>query len=138
MIYELLAFGTDSRWDDVRYREYTSSKRRAERFAKIERIQFTDNGHGVVFVVNEHRGKRGREIRTVSDHVFREEARIRKEEKWPPELAAVVHAARMVSGGPFRGEFRRSGIVSSEDGPAIAVRHESIENLRKALEAAVS
>lgn len=60
MIWELIGYGTDSRYsDDVRHREYTSSRKKAELFARIPRIQFTDSGHGVVFVARPHKGRRG-------------------------------------------------------------------------------
>lgn len=52
MIWELVAFNTE-RSDDIRYFDYTKSKRKAEAFAKIPKIQFTDSGHGVVFVARE-------------------------------------------------------------------------------------
>lgn len=45
-------------WSDVRYREYTSSKDRAERFKLVPKIKFTDSGHGVVPSVREHKGRR--------------------------------------------------------------------------------
>ena len=46
----LEGFGTDSRYgDDVRYRAYTTSAKKAEAFNRIPRIQFTDSGHGIVF-----------------------------------------------------------------------------------------
>lgn len=46
----LEAYGTDSRYgDDVRYRAYTTSEKKAEAFKRIPRIQFSDSGHGVVF-----------------------------------------------------------------------------------------
>ena len=50
MTYELVAYNTDCRYQqDIRYREYTNSKKRAEQFNKIPKIQFTDSGHGIVF-----------------------------------------------------------------------------------------
>jgi hypothetical protein len=49
-VYELVAFSTE-RYDDVRYRYYTSSKKMAEAFDKVPKIQFTDSGHGIVFNV---------------------------------------------------------------------------------------
>ena len=59
MVWELIGYGTDSRYlDDVRHREYTSSRKRAEMFKRIPRIQFTDSGHGIVFHAVEHRGRR--------------------------------------------------------------------------------
>ena len=59
MVWELVGYGTDSRYgDDVRHREYTQSQKKAELFARIPRIQFTDSRHGIVFVAVPHRGKR--------------------------------------------------------------------------------
>ena len=50
----LEAYGTDYRYrDDVRYRAYTTSRKKAEAFARIPRIQFTDSGHGIVFTATE-------------------------------------------------------------------------------------
>lgn len=50
----LEAYGTDSRYvDDVRYRSYTTSQRKAEAFARIPKIQFSDSGHGIVFHATE-------------------------------------------------------------------------------------
>lgn len=50
----LEGFNTDRRYsDDVRYRAYTSSKRKAEAFGQIPKIQFTDSGHGIVFSATE-------------------------------------------------------------------------------------
>lgn len=56
-------------WQDVRYREYTTSVRKAERFKSVPRIQFTDSGHGIVPVVNEHHGRRAPTIGYLFDHV---------------------------------------------------------------------
>lgn len=76
MVYELVAFNTDSRYpNDVRYREYTSSKKRAESFNKIPKIQFSDSGHGIVFSAGEHKGKRKPRIHTLSSYVFEKEGR---------------------------------------------------------------
>jgi len=50
----LEGYGTDSRYgDDVRYRAYTTSQKKAEAFNRIPRIQFSDSGHGVVFAATE-------------------------------------------------------------------------------------
>ncbi len=71
MVYELEAYNTDSRYQsDVRYREYTSSKRRAEAFNQIPKIQFSDSGHGIVFSAREHKGKRKPRISMLSTYVF--------------------------------------------------------------------
>lgn len=69
-VWVLEAYGTDSRYgDDVRYRAYTTSAKRAEEFAKIPRIQFTDSGHGIVFVARPHSGKRLPVRRALSDYI---------------------------------------------------------------------
>lgn len=50
----LEAYGTDSRYpDDVRHRSYTTSRRKAEAFGRLPKIQFTDSGHGIVFHAEE-------------------------------------------------------------------------------------
>jgi hypothetical protein len=42
------------RWEDVRYRAYTSSRKKADEFmAKVTKIGFTDSGHGLVPTVSE-------------------------------------------------------------------------------------
>jgi hypothetical protein len=69
MVYELLAYNTDCRFNDIRYRDYTTSKKKAEKFAQIPEIQFTDSGHGIVFVAREHKGRRKPIIKTVSGWV---------------------------------------------------------------------
>lgn len=54
-------------WDDVRYRAYTGSVSKADRFRSVPRINFTDSGHGIVPVVSE--GRQGRLISVLADHV---------------------------------------------------------------------
>ena len=54
MIWELEGFNTDQRYDDIRYREYTASERKANLFRLIPKIQFTDSGHGIVFSSRPH------------------------------------------------------------------------------------
>lgn len=56
-IYKLEMRNTE-RWDDVRYRDYTSSEARKKRFEKVPKIQFTDSGHGMVPSVTEVRSRR--------------------------------------------------------------------------------
>jgi hypothetical protein len=51
-------------WDDVRYREYTTSDKRAEIFKTFPKIQFTDSGHGIVPSVTVHSG--GRRLPTLT------------------------------------------------------------------------
>ena len=70
MIYELVAYNTDCRYaSDIRYRAYTSSKKKSEAFDRIPKIQFTDSGHGVVFCSYEHKGHRKPCISILSDYV---------------------------------------------------------------------
>ena len=68
----LEAYGTDSRYhDDVRHRSYTRSQKKAEAFARIPRIQFTDSGHGIVFHAEElpPRTRRLPERRGLADYI---------------------------------------------------------------------
>jgi len=70
MIYELIAYNTDCRYSqDIRYRIYTSSKKKVEAFNKIPKIQFTDSGHGIVFHASEHKGIRKSRITILRDYV---------------------------------------------------------------------
>jgi hypothetical protein len=70
MIWELEAYNTDSRYShDVRYRIYTSSRKKAEAFNKIPKIQFTDSGHGICFYARKHQGRRKPNIYALSDYV---------------------------------------------------------------------
>ncbi len=57
-------------WDDCRFREYTTSRFKAEVFqAKVKKIQFTDSGHGLVPTVREVKSRRDPVISTLRDHV---------------------------------------------------------------------
>lgn len=56
MVWELEGYDTEMR--EVRCREYTTSRRTAELWAQIPRIQFTDSGHGIVFDARPHKGRR--------------------------------------------------------------------------------
>lgn len=70
MIWELIAYNTDSRYpDDKRYRDYTPSKKKAEAFNKIPKIQFSDSEHGIVFSARPHKGTRKPRITILSDYV---------------------------------------------------------------------
>ena len=70
MVYILEAYNTDCRYSyDVRFRTYTTSKRKMEAFNKIPKIQFTDSGHGIVFHAREHTGKRRPNINILQDYV---------------------------------------------------------------------
>lgn len=79
MIWELKGYNTDSRYDDVRYRKYTSSKKEAELFNQVPKIQFTDSGHGIVFVSREHKGRKETQIYTCYQHVDKHMALLRKQ-----------------------------------------------------------
>ena len=69
-VYVLEAYNTDSRYpDDVRWREYTTSRKRAELFNKIPKIQFSDSGHGIVFWAREHKGKHKERRTELSNYV---------------------------------------------------------------------
>ena len=68
MIYELIAFNTES-YLGIRYREYTASKKKADLFNKIPKIQFTDSGHGIVFMASEFSGKKKPKIHELSHYV---------------------------------------------------------------------
>lgn len=70
MIYELIAVNTES-YTDIRYRDYTTSKKKADLFEKIPKIQFTDSGHGIVFMANELVGKKRKKIYELRDYVMR-------------------------------------------------------------------
>lgn len=71
-VWLLEAYATDSRYGaDVRYRAYTTSRKKAEAFARIPRIQFSDSGHGIVFHATEwpRRAKRLELRYGLSDYV---------------------------------------------------------------------
>lgn len=55
-VWMLEAYDTDGR--NARCREYTTSRTKAEAWARIPRIDFTDSGHGIVFNVWAHQGRR--------------------------------------------------------------------------------
>lgn len=56
-------------WQDVRYREYTTSGKKADLFKQVPKIRFTDTAHHIIPVVKEHRGKREPHNRILADHV---------------------------------------------------------------------
>ncbi len=70
MIFVLEAYNTDSRYpSDIRYRDYTTSKRRAEAFEQIPKIQFSDSGHGICFSAQPHQGPRLPKRRELDSYV---------------------------------------------------------------------
>jgi len=66
----VLEMRSTANWDDVRYREYTTSARKADLFKAVPKIAFTDSGHHIIPVVKEHRGKRLPINRMLADHVI--------------------------------------------------------------------
>jgi hypothetical protein len=56
-------------WGDVRYREYTTSARKADLFKQVPKIRFTDSGHHIIPFVKETAGKRQPVIRHLREHV---------------------------------------------------------------------
>jgi hypothetical protein len=69
MLYELEATCTET--GEVRYRTYTRSKKLADLFAKIPKLQYSDSGHGVVFSSVEVRRRRKPDLVYLTDHVRR-------------------------------------------------------------------
>jgi argonaute-like protein implicated in RNA metabolism and viral defense len=57
-------------WQDVRYREYTTSSKKADLFKQVPKIKFTDSGHGIIPVVKEHSGRREPRNMMLQDHVL--------------------------------------------------------------------
>lgn len=64
-----LEMRSTANWQDVRYREYTTSAKKAELFKQVPKVQFTDSGHGIVPHVKEHRGRREPRNMILQDHV---------------------------------------------------------------------
>lgn len=64
-----LELRSTAEWQDVRYREYTTSSRKAAAFKDVEKIKFTDSGHHIIPVVSEHLGPRPPVITTLAAHV---------------------------------------------------------------------
>lgn len=78
MVWQLVGYSTEERGErGIRHREYTTSARTADLFARIPRIDFTDSGHGICFVAEPHNGKRW-PVRRM-EYVAQQMARLRKE-----------------------------------------------------------
>lgn len=70
-LWMLVAYNTENS-ADVRFRVYTRSWFRMSVFEKIPKIQFSDSGHGVVFVAREVPDRTYPEIKGINscrDHV---------------------------------------------------------------------
>lgn len=65
----MLEMRSTEEWGDVRYRDYTTSKKKADAFREIPKCQFTDSGHGVVSVVKEMKSRKLPVIRVMADYV---------------------------------------------------------------------
>lgn len=115
MTYLLIGYNTDARYpNDIRWREYTRSKRVADQFAKIPKIQFTDSGHGIVFVAREHKGGKLPVIRGVTDWVFSKR----------PRVAAVEDQEKLI-------EKQRA--IYKKAGEAVEVLGVKLEKLKASL-----
>ena len=69
-LYELIGFSTESiGFDDVRFRDYTTSTKKAEKFSKIPKIQFSDSNHGIVFSAIPCRKRTKPKINMLRDYV---------------------------------------------------------------------
>ncbi len=64
-----LEMRSTAKWEDCRYREYTTSAKKAELFKTVPKVQFTDSGHGIVPHVHEHSGRRFPRNMMLADHV---------------------------------------------------------------------
>lgn len=67
MTVHCLELRSTENWQDVRYRAYTTSARKAEAFRSIPKIKFTDSAHGIVPTVSE--GRQGAVITILASHV---------------------------------------------------------------------
>lgn len=100
MLYELKGYGTDSRYyPDIRYREYTTSRKRAEMFSKIPKIPFSDSGHGIVFCSNLHIGNRKPVVSALRDYVFKEMHKIMESEKKDKKSNKVFVKVKIIGEG---------------------------------------
>ena len=126
-VYLLEAYNTDSRYpDDVRYREYTTSKRRAEAFAKIPKIQFTDSGHGIAFSAREHKGARKPTRTELSSYVMSNMVKAIKPKK---ETKSKVVMIRM-----SEGMYKRASKKATSKGMNLQeyIRHLVVKDLESA------
>lgn len=95
MNYELIAHTIADPVHGIRYRDYTTSLRRAQVFAMIPRIESAP-GHGVVFryvKMNKRGMRKSSVVHTLQEHVLREMERIEGE----------LRAARKIRTGNWAG-----------------------------------
>jgi len=89
-----LEMRSTANWDDIRYREYTTSKRKAELFKDVPKIRFTDSGHHIIPVVKEHRGPKQPRNMLLQDHVVDAIVALNKAApKKQPQLQPLLEAA---------------------------------------------
>jgi hypothetical protein len=65
----VLEMRSTANWGDVRYREYTTSKKKADLFRLVPKVRFTDTAHGIIPYVKEHRGRREPRNMMLQEHV---------------------------------------------------------------------
>lgn len=107
-VWKLEGYNTDSRHNDVRYRAYTTSQKKAELFKKIPKIRFTDSGHGIVFSAFEAKGPRLPTISTLADYVSEEMAKLAPKPVPKQSRAALLEElSRLKAETPDNGD--RSG-----------------------------
>jgi len=97
MIYELLGYSTEERGEAaVRHREYTKSKTKADLFASLKRIQFSDSGHGIVFTAGPLSGSRKavRRMESVDRRLAELRAQAKQEHDGKARNGRVEAAAR--------------------------------------------
>lgn len=88
-IYALEMRSTEN-WNDVRYREYTTSERKAIRFKQlVPRIGFTDSGHGIVPTVKEVPGRNLQRVYLLTSHVRKAMASTTESDRKPKDKDVI-------------------------------------------------
>lgn len=103
-----LEMRSTANWDDIRYREYTTSKRKADLFRQVPKIRFTDSGHHIIAVVREHSGPRLPRNMMLQDHVVDaivalNKVRPTKADAFNDMLAALKNVQKIISEGAMTG-----------------------------------
>lgn len=120
-VYLLEGYNTDSRYpNDVRYREYTTSKRRAELFNKIPKIQFSDSGHGICFSAIEHKGRRKPHRTELSSYVFEQMTKLT-----PPKIVRPKRQLDLLFGAicPDCHKLITVHVTGTKDNEVAMIRH---------------
>lgn len=89
MRWELIAYSTDMRFEDIRYRDYTTSEKKAKLFEQIPKIQFTDSGHGIIFNARlcEPGSRLSKRINTLWQYVEKHMRLIKESQQKPKQLS---------------------------------------------------